>query len=72
MDKLENLITRAESLISKLEGLLPAQMPSVDWQTTAWRWLKINGKSQLQAVQNPHQISLKYTFCGCAKGRNCT
>ena len=58
MDKLEHLITRAESLINKLENLLPAQMPSVDWQTTAWRWLKINGKSQLQAVQNPHQISL--------------
>ncbi len=58
MDKLEHLITRAESLISKLENLLPAQMPSVDWKTTAWRWLKINGKSQLQAVQNPHQISL--------------
>jgi uncharacterized protein len=58
MDKLENLITRAESLIDKLESLLPAQTPPVDWQTTAWRWLKINGKAQLQAVQNPHQISL--------------
>lgn len=58
MDKLENLITRAESLITKLEGLLPAQNPPVDWQATAWRWLKINGKSQLQAVKNPHQISL--------------
>ncbi len=58
MDKLENLITRAESLITKLEGLLPAQNSSADWQATAWRWLKINGKAQLQAVQNPHQISL--------------
>jgi uncharacterized protein len=58
MDKLENLIARAESLINKLEGLLPAQTPPVDWQATAWRWLKINGNAQLQAVQNPHQISL--------------
>jgi uncharacterized protein len=58
MDKLEHLIERAESLINKLEGLLPAQTPTVDWQVTAWRWLKISGKSQLQAVQNPHQISL--------------
>jgi uncharacterized protein len=58
MDKLENLITRTESLITKLEGLLPAQTPPVDWAAIAWRWLKINGKSQLQAVQNPHQISL--------------
>ena len=59
MDKLENLINRTEGLISKLENLLPAQSPTVDWAATAWRWLKINGKSQLQAVQNPHQISLK-------------
>ena len=58
MDKLENLITRAESLITKLENLLPAQNPLVDWQAVAWRWLKINGKPQLQAVQNPHHISL--------------
>ncbi len=59
MEKLENLIARVEGLINKLECLLPAQTPPVDWQATAWRWLKINGKSQLQAVQNPHQISLK-------------
>ena len=58
MDKLEHLIARAEGLISKLEGLLPAQNPTVDWAATAWRWLKINGKNQLQAVQQPHQISL--------------
>jgi uncharacterized protein len=56
--KLENLITRAEGLIAKLESLLPAQTPPVDWTATAWRWLKINSKNQLQAVQNPHQISL--------------
>lgn len=58
MDKLENLINRTEGLISKLENLLPAHSPTVDWAATAWRWLKINGKSQLQTVQNPHQISL--------------
>jgi uncharacterized protein len=58
MDKLENLINRAESLFSKLEDLLPAQTPPVDWAATAWRWLKVNGKSQLQAVEKPHQISL--------------
>ena len=55
---LDHLIARAEGLISKLEGLLPAQNPTVDWAATAWRWLKINGKNQLQAVQQPHQISL--------------
>ena len=58
MKKLESLLARAESLIANLEALLPAQNPPVDWAATAWRWLKINGKSQLQAVQNPHQIHL--------------
>lgn len=59
LENLNNLITRAESLITKLEALLPASSPTVDWQATAWRWLKINGKPQLLAVQNPHQISLE-------------
>ena len=58
MEKLESLLTRAESLITKLEALLPPQNPPVDWTAMAWRWLRINGKSQLQSVQNPHQINL--------------
>jgi uncharacterized protein len=59
MDKLENLITRAENLIDKLDRLMPAKPPLPNWQASAWRWLNINGNQQLQAVQNPHQISLK-------------
>ena len=62
MEKLESLLTRAESLIANLqtmlESVLPAPNPPVDWAATAWRWLKIDGKSQLQSVQNPHQIKL--------------
>lgn len=59
MDKLENLITRAEGLISKLETLLPIQTLPVDWQAHAWRWVKINGKAQLQAVEHVSTISLE-------------
>ena len=62
MEKLESLLTRAESLIANLQTMLESVLPApnlpVDWQATAWRWLKINGKNQLQAVQNPHQIKL--------------
>ena len=58
MEKLESLLTRAESLITKLESLLPVQNPPMDWAAVAWRWLKINGKNQLQSVQKPHQINL--------------
>lgn len=59
MDKLENLISRAESLITKLEALLPASNTPIDWSANAWRWLVINHKGTLQAVIHPHEIHLK-------------
>ena len=62
MKKLESLLARAESLIANLEALLPAQNPPVDWAATAWRWLKVNGKNQLQAVHHPHAISLNNIY----------
>lgn len=58
-ENLNHLIARAESLISKLEELLPATIPPINWSANAWRWLKVNGKNQLQAVEKPHQILLK-------------
>ena len=58
MDKLEHLITRAESLIDKLESLLPATQSPVDWHAVAWRWVMQNGKGYLQAIAHPHQIQL--------------
>ncbi len=56
--KLDNLINRAESLISKLETLLPAEPSVPNWKATAWRWVMHNNHGSLQAVQHPHQISL--------------
>ncbi len=58
MDNLEKLISRAENLIDKLEAMLPAQSPSVDWAAIAWRWIMHNGCGNLQAVEHPHAISL--------------
>ncbi len=58
VDKFENLISRAESLITKLEALLPAQSSPVDWTAIAWRWVIHNGRGSLQAVEHPHAISL--------------
>ena len=57
-ENLNHLIIRAESLISRLEALIPATDLSINWSANAWRWLKMNGKNQLQAVENPHQILL--------------
>lgn len=58
MDKLENLLSRAEGLINKLEALIPAQSPSVDWDVMAWRWVKMGVTGHLHAVPHPHTFSL--------------
>jgi uncharacterized protein len=56
---LDSLIARAESLISRLETVLPKELPAPDWQATAWRWQMQNDRGSLQAVIHPHQISLE-------------
>ena len=56
---LDSLITRAEGLISRLEAVLPNDLPAPDWQATAWRWQVHNGRGGLQIVSHPHQISLE-------------
>lgn len=62
---LEHLITRAESLLAKLErALVPAKLET-DWTATAWRY-KAHQQSAfvqhtsgyLQAVAHPHHICL--------------
>ena len=59
MKNLENLISRAESLIDKLETLLPAKVVPIDWSVTAWRWVVQQNKSSLQAIAHPHAIRLE-------------
>ena len=58
MNQLAHLITRAERLIDQLERLLPTETAPINWQASAWRWVKINNKGQLQAIAHPHQIAL--------------
>jgi predicted AAA+ superfamily ATPase len=58
MNPLENLITRAERLIDKLETLLPAINAPIDWSAIAWRWVAKMGKGELQAITHPHTIHL--------------
>ncbi len=59
MNSLENLINRAESLISKLETLLPAANTPIDWSVIAWRWVAKLGKGELQAITHPHAVQLE-------------
>lgn len=58
MNAIEQLIQRADHLITRLEGLLPPPPAEPDWQAVAWRWVKHSGHGQLQAVAHPHQILL--------------
>lgn len=56
---LQELILRAEAILSKLEDLLPKTAPAVDWNSAiAFQWVTSVKPSRLQVVPHPHQISL--------------
>ena len=55
---MESLIARAESLLARLEGVLPAPLPATDWSAHAFRWRRPQGRGFLQAVKHPHRIHL--------------
>jgi predicted AAA+ superfamily ATPase len=52
------LIERAETVLARLEGVLPAALPAPDWRARAFRWRKRAGRGYLQAVAHPHTIKL--------------
>jgi predicted AAA+ superfamily ATPase len=56
MADLDHLISRAETLVSRLEGLLSPAVSRPDWSAVAWRWQQQHG--HLTAVPHPHRISL--------------
>jgi predicted AAA+ superfamily ATPase len=58
MTDVENLIARAESLLTRLSDLLPQASSQVDWSGLAWRWQVLNGRGHLQMVSNLHKIEL--------------
>lgn len=54
------LLNRAESLVARLEKLLPAETLPTDWKASiAFRWRKNQGRGVLQAVNQVHRIQLK-------------
>ena len=53
---LSALLTRAESMLARLEAWLPAAPPATDWQATAYRWRKRGDTGWLEAVAHPHVI----------------
>ncbi|MFM1955931.1 MAG: hypothetical protein RIR20_751 [Pseudomonadota bacterium] len=58
MADFESLIQKAESLIARLEGVLPPVATDIDWNALAWRWQVKQGRGYLRAVDHPHHIVL--------------
>jgi uncharacterized protein len=55
-----DLVTRAESLIARLEKALTVETPSTDWDASiAFRWRKRHGVSAIEPVAHVHRISLR-------------
>jgi len=60
----ERLLQRAETLLARLESLLPAGAEAPDWQAAiAWRWRRGRGGGRLQPVTKPHGIRLADLDC---------
>ena len=54
------LVSRAESLIARLERVLPAEAPPIDWKASiAFRWRKKNGRNSIEPVSHVHRINLR-------------
>jgi len=58
MNDLSRFLARAETLLARVEALLPAPPPAPDWQALAHRWLRRNGSGGLYPVRRPHSIRL--------------
>jgi predicted AAA+ superfamily ATPase len=64
MDRVNDLIGRAEGLIARLEAMLPEPPASLQWDgAIAFRWRSKNGRGWLQPVAHPHRVRLA-DLCG--------
>lgn len=60
MKELEQFLLRAESVLARVEKLLPAPAPEIDWSATAFRWrVNRDSRGHLQAVPHPSRIRLE-------------
>lgn len=59
MSEFNQLISRLEHLIDRVERILPEVQPLPDWTAGAFRWrLDSRGRGYLQPIQSPHRIEL--------------
>lgn len=59
MKELEQFLHRAELVLARVEALLPAPAPDIDWSATAFRWrVSRDQRGYLSAVAHPSRIRL--------------
>lgn len=59
MTQLDQFLARAEALLERLEGILPAPQHAPDWKlANAYRWRKSGGRGHLQPVMHASPIRL--------------
>jgi len=58
IDRLEAFLDRAGALLARVETLLPPAAAPVDWQASAFRWRKRQGRGTLEAVRHVSHIAL--------------
>jgi hypothetical protein len=60
MKELEQFLQRAESVLARVEAMLPAAAPEIDWSATAFRWrVGRDQRGHLNAVAHPSRIRLE-------------
>lgn len=60
MNDIGHVVSRAESLLERLEKLLQAETKPTDWEMSiAFRWRKWNGRGVIDPVVNVHRIDLR-------------
>jgi len=58
MPQTDQVLNRLDTLVDRLERLLPADVASPDWTAHAFRWRTNGGRGWLQAVHAPHRLDL--------------
>lgn len=58
MADFSQLIQKAEDLLARLEGFMPATPSEPDWSAIAWRWQHNKGHGYLEVISHPHLIQL--------------
>ncbi len=58
MSDFEPLLNRAESLLTRLEAILPVAPVATNWRAFAWRWVRAQSGGHLAALKQLDQIQL--------------